>query len=257
MSKEKIRQYGLDIGADVVGFAAISDYKSPLSPAPQEIMPGVQSLVVTGYKENHGAVESPNKRISMTSRMGGMELSMKNNYLIARYIEKEFKAKAAGVAVSYPLDFSGAGKGLIGDISMRHAALAAGLGLFGRHNLIINPQYGTRMIYTVILSDLALTSDPPITADLCTECGLCVESCPGNALEKRGKTDQMRCLKNSQPFGIGGTLKYLNAFIGASPEEQKTLLKDPVFLELYQAGFIGFQYNCWQCMAVCPVGISG
>ncbi|MBN2331509.1 MAG: hypothetical protein JXO49_10375 [Deltaproteobacteria bacterium] len=68
MSKELIRQYAMDVGADVVGFAAIADYNSPLSPAPQNIMPDVQSLVVTGYRENDGAVESPNKRISMASR---------------------------------------------------------------------------------------------------------------------------------------------------------------------------------------------
>lgn len=257
MSKEHIRQYAMDIGADVVGFAAIADYHSPISPLPQEIMPGVQSLIVTGYRENHGAVDSPNKRISMTSRMGGMELSMKNNYLIARHIEKEYQAKAAPVAVSYPLDMGGEKKGLIGDISMRHAAHAAGLGVFGRHNLIINPTYGTRMIYTAILTDLILTSDSPITEDLCTDCGLCVEACPANALDEEGKTNQMRCIKNSQPYGIGGTLKYLNSFISASSEDQKNLLREPVFLELYQAGFIGFQYNCWQCMAVCPVGIDG
>lgn len=41
MSKEQIRQYALGVGADVVGFAAIADYQSPLSPAPQVIMPGV------------------------------------------------------------------------------------------------------------------------------------------------------------------------------------------------------------------------
>ena len=43
MSKKQIRQYAMDIGTDVVGFATIADYHSPLSPVPQEIMPGVHT----------------------------------------------------------------------------------------------------------------------------------------------------------------------------------------------------------------------
>lgn len=60
----------------------------------------------------------------------------------------------------------------------------------------------------------------------------------------------------SQPYGIGGTIRYLRQFIGASPEEQKALLKDPRLLHIYQAQFIGFQYFCNKCMAVCPACIE-
>ena len=47
---------------------------------------------------------------------------------------------------------------------------------------------------------------------------------------------------------------YLRKFIGATPEEQKSTLRDPLFLSLYQAPFMGFQYNCYQCETVCPAG---
>ena len=87
MEKEDIRQYCYDLGADVVGFAAVGDYQSKRAPDPKTILPGVQSLVVMGYRENNGAVESENRRISMASRMGGMEFSSKNSYLVTRYIE--------------------------------------------------------------------------------------------------------------------------------------------------------------------------
>ena len=120
MDKEDIRQYVMNLGADVVGFTTIADYCSPLSPEPQKILSDVQSMVVMGYRENNGAVESSNTRISMASRMGGMELSLKNNYLIARHIETQYGAKAAPVPFSYPLDMGGKRKGLIGDVSMRH-----------------------------------------------------------------------------------------------------------------------------------------
>lgn len=256
MDKEQIRQFGHDLGADAVGIATVEDYESPKSPDPRTILPGVKSIIVMGYRENHGAVESENTRISMTSRMGGMELSLKNNYLMARYVECQFGAKAAPVPFSYPLDMGPGVMGLVGDLSMRHAAVAAGLGVFGRHNLVINPRFGTRIIFTAILTELPLSSDPAVQEELCTECGLCVETCPGQALDEEGRTDQLKCLKASQPYGIGGEIRYFRKFIGASPEEQKALLKDPVLLSIYQAQFIGFQYTCWKCMAVCPACIE-
>jgi epoxyqueuosine reductase QueG len=256
LDKEQIRQFGFELGADEVGFAAVTDYDSKSSPNPKSILPRVASIIVMGYRENDGAVESGNHRVSMASRMGAMELSLKNNYLMGRHIERLAGVKSAPVPFSYPLDMGAEVKGLIGDVSMRHAAVAAGLGVFGRHNLVINPRFGTRIIFTAILTELPLSSDPPLREQLCTQCNLCVESCPGQALDEEGKTDQLKCLKASQPYGIGGTIRYLRQFIGASPEEQKALLKDPVLLSLYQAQFIGFQYTCWKCMAVCPACIE-
>ena len=256
MEKEKIRTFGYDLGADAVGFAAVEDYRSKNSPDPKTILPGVKSIVVMGYRENNGALESENPRISMVSRMGGIELSLKNNYLMTRYIEDQFHIKAAPVPFSYPLDMGPGKTGFIGDISLRHAAVTAGLGVLGRHNLVIHPRFGTRIIFTAILTELPLNSDPPVREELCTQCDLCVEMCPGKALEEEGKTDQIRCLKVSQPYGIGGMIRYIRQFIGASPEEQKALTKGSILLDLYQAQLIGFQYFCWKCLAVCPACLT-
>lgn len=256
MHKEKIRQYGLALGADVVGFAAIEDYKSEQSPDPASILPGVKSLLVLGYRELDGSTDSPNMRISMGTRMGIMELSLKNNYLMGRHVENLYKVNTAPVPVSYPLDMGPGIYGFIGDVCMRHAAVAAGLGVFGRHNLVINPRFGTRIIFTAILTELAVSSDPPVEEELCNQCGLCVDACPAGALDVEGQTDQLKCLKISQPYGIGGLIRYVRRFIGAPPKEQKEILKDPFFLSLYQAGFIGFQYVCNKCLAVCPSCLS-
>ncbi|MDD2672562.1 MAG: hypothetical protein PHW43_09140, partial [Syntrophales bacterium] len=155
---------------------------------------------------------------------------------------------------SYPLNMSPPGMGLVADVSLRHAAVAAGLGNFGRHNLVIQPRFGTRLIYTAVLTELPLSSDPPVTETLCDECGICVAGCPGKALDEEGKTDNMKCLRVSQPWGIGGAIGYMRKFIGAPPDKQKEALMDPLFLSLYQAMFVGFQYNCFKCMAGCPAG---
>lgn len=252
--EEEIRRYGRELGADAVGFASIENYRSPKSPSLRTILPNARSLIVLGYREIDGALESENARVSMASRLAVMDLSKKNNYLMAKFVEDKFKAQSTFVLASFPLDMSPPGMGLVGDISLRHAAVAAGVGVFGRHNLVIHPEFGTRVIYGAVLTELALKPDPPLAEELCNQCNLCVESCPARALDEEGKTDQMKCLRVSQPYGIGGMIGYIRKFIGASSEEQKSLLRDPLFLSLYQAPFMGFQYSCFKCETVCPAG---
>jgi len=256
MSKEDIRQMGLSFGADVVGFAAVEDYKSKRAPDPKTLLPGIRSMIVLGFREMNGQLASEVGRISMHSRIGQMELTRSCTFHTAKALEDRFKVKAAPIMPSYPLNMAAPFMGLVGDVSLRHAAVAAGLGAFGRHNLVISPRFGTRVLFTAILTDMDLPSDPPVTEDLCDECNLCVEACPARALDEEGKTDNMKCLRVSQPFGIGGAIGFIRKFTAATPEQQKALIMDPRFLSLYQASFIGFQYECYRCMAVCPVCVQ-
>lgn len=252
--KEAIRNFGRENGADVVGFAAIGDYRSSRTPDPRTLLPGVQSMVVLGYRELDGGLESENERIRMMSRLALMSLVTRNNYLLAKFIEDRFRARGSSISPSYPLNMAAPSMGVVADLSLRHAAVAAGLGVFGRHNLVIHPRFGTRIIFAACLTDLALDSDPPVRDELCNQCNLCVEACPAKALDEEGKTDPMKCLRISQPNGIGGAMAYAKKFIGATPEIQKEQLMNPRFLELYQASFIGFEYHCFRCETVCPAG---
>jgi epoxyqueuosine reductase QueG len=252
--KDAIRHFGRESGADAVGFAAVEDYRSPRTPDPRTLLAGVKSLVVLAYRELDGSLESENARVGMMARLAMMSLAARNNYVMARFIEDRFRAKAAPVSLNYPLNMEPPAMGLVADLSLRHAAVAAGLGVFGRHNLVIHPRFGTRVVFTACLTDLPLESDPPVADGLCTECNLCVESCPAKALDAEKRTDELKCLRVSQPNGIGGAMAYAKKFIGAAPEEQKARLLEPRFMALYQASFIGFEYHCFRCMAVCPAG---
>jgi epoxyqueuosine reductase QueG len=145
-------------------------------------------------------------------------------------------------------------KGTLGDVSLRHAAVAAGLGNFGRHNLVIHPKMGTRVLFTALVTNLDLPSDPAASERLCTDCNACVENCPAGALNEEGKTEDMKCLKNSQPYGIGSAIRFWTKFAESPAEEQKKMVRDVNFWRLYQAGFIGFQYFCFNCIKSCPIG---
>jgi epoxyqueuosine reductase QueG len=256
MNREEIRKMGLASGADVVGFAAVEDYKSDRAPDPKTILPGIRSMVVLGFRELDGGLASDIGRISMHSRLGQMDLTKSCTFRMAKAIEDHYKVKAAPILASYPLNMAAPYMGLVADVSLRHAAVAAGMGNFGRHNLVISPRFGTRILFTAILTEMDLASDSPVTDVLCNDCGLCVESCPARALEEEGKTEDLKCLRNSQPFGIGGAIGFIRKFASAPPEQQKAMVMDPQFLSLYQASFIGFQYECFRCMTVCPACID-
>ncbi len=128
MNKEEIRKMGLASGADVVGFAAVEDYKSKRAPDPKAIFPGIRSMIVMGFRELDGGLASDIGRISMHSRLGQMDLTKSCTYRMAKAIEDRFKVKAAPILASYPLNMAAPYMGLVADVSLRHAAVAAGLG---------------------------------------------------------------------------------------------------------------------------------
>jgi len=249
--KEKIKSYALSLGIDDVGFLSASDYVSPRSPKLETIHPEIKSIVVLAYKEP-SSCESNNMQIAMNGRLDVLEFSRSCNYKMVRFIENMFNAKAMSVPASYPLEMSYETMGSIGDVSLRHCAVLSGLGTFGRHNLVIHPKFGTRVVFTAILTNIELPSDKRLEVDLCTKCNLCVDNCPTGALNEEGKTDVMKCIRHSQPYGIGGSIKFWTKFVDSSKDDQKKMIKDVEFWKIYQAGIVGFQYFCWNCMKSCP-----
>ncbi len=252
--KEKIKEFALNLGVEDVGFGAVSDYTSPLSPKVETIFPRAKSMVVLAFKEL-SSCECENPRIAMDGRIDSMEFARSCVYKVSRFIEKKFDTKAMSTPLSYPLDMKPEKRfGLVAEFSQRHAAVAAGLGNFGRNNLVIHPRLGPQVIFCTILTELEMTPDPPITEELCIHCNICVENCPGRALDEEGKTDEFKCLKHSQPYSLGRNIRFWTKFIDSNPAEQKKLLFSPEYMNLYQAAFIGFEYHCFKCYVSCPVG---
>jgi len=75
----------------------------------------------------------------------------------------------------------------------KRLAVAAGLGRQGRHTLLITPRYGSWVTLGGLLLDLDLPPDPA-TTDACPPgCRRCLDACPTGALDGRG-LDARRCL---------------------------------------------------------------
>lgn len=69
---------------------------------------------------------------------------------------------------------------LRGHLPHKLIARYAGLGWIGRSILLINPEFGARVRYVTVLTNIMLPADAPMDAD-CGECVRCVAVCPANA----------------------------------------------------------------------------
>ena len=121
-------------------------------------------------------------------------------YHMSEFIQ-ETGYNALPIAASQTVDW----QNQYGHISHKLVGYYAGCGFIGRSGLLINPQYGPRVRYATILTDLPLKFDEPIIGD-CGDCMECVRACPANAISKSGY-DKMKCLAKLKEFakipGIG------------------------------------------------------
>ncbi|MFZ1813817.1 MAG: reductive dehalogenase domain-containing protein [Rhizobiaceae bacterium] len=64
-------------------------------------------------------------------------------------------------------------------------AIKAGLGDYGRHQMVITPQFGPRLRFSKIFTSLPLAVDRPVRhgiAEYCSQCTRCADQCPPKAL---------------------------------------------------------------------------
>ena len=85
-----------------------------------------------------------------------------------------------------------------GLISHRALAQRAGLGVRGRHNLLITPQFRSGIRLAAILTELRVPRMPELMVPYpCVKCNRCREACPAGALGERATDYRLdRCLSH-------------------------------------------------------------
>ena len=76
----------------------------------------------------------------------------------------------------------------------KEAAVRAGLGIVGRHNLVIHPEFGSWVAYQTLVTDAPLEAGEPCVRDTCGECRACLDACPTGALYEPRRVDPRRCV---------------------------------------------------------------
>ncbi len=113
-------------------------------------------------------------------------------------------------------------------IDERHAAVRAGLGVFGKNGLLLTPEFSSFQFIGEILTDApveVLGDSPLFPISGCENCGACLAACPTGVL--RGETEDC--------------LSAITQKKGELTEEGKDLMRR-----------VGTVWGCDECQRVCP-----
>jgi len=194
--KDKIKEIFINFGAEVCGVANIDLFiDAPKGFHPRDIYSDCKSVIVFAKKIPMGlAYVSPRIIYQHFNNMSPVVLDT-IAYLACNEIEKTQEAIAVPIPSDGPYDYWDA-KNLEGrgTISMKHAAVLAGIGTLGKSTLLFNSQYGNMLNIGAVLTNLNLPSDSA-SENICIKgCSNCIDNCPVGAINEYG-VNQKLCRK--------------------------------------------------------------
>ncbi len=210
--REKIKQWGFDLGFDCVGITSaqpvdnphIDAFKNYLANGYQGdmqylsrniekrldvrlLVPGARSVICAALNYYH---ETPAQN---STRLCGK---------VARYAwERDYhdvvKEKLHRLAdhIRAAVDTPVITRCFVDTAPILEKAYAAraGLGWIGKNTLLLNEKFGSWLVFGEIVTDLELDCDQPVP-DRCGDCDLCLHACPTNALIEPRILDARRCI---------------------------------------------------------------
>lgn len=278
--KKKIKKTALRHGMDLCGIAGVDRFaESPEGRHPTEILPGCKSVIVVGVRLLDGAVQAnfrafEDGRLDLKGLYGTYGYAMLPNfeltyacYAIAQYIERHTSC------CTTPLSTGPMTNGA--QLSLRHAAVAAGLGELGWHGLVITPEFGTRNRFGVVLTTLELEPDPLYEGKpLCDpNCGICTKVCPTGALSLYGegdpyvaspggkRTEYCRLDWNKCQLATLALTKKLGGsedYVTTSEPTAKDIREAQECMPVNEGGLQHHtSHHCGKCLSYCPAGSWG
>jgi reductive dehalogenase len=182
VAARQIKRIAKVFGADLVGitehderwvyterFSAINGEAKP-NPLPTS----VTSVIVIGQSMDQGLIQTAPSALSGTATGLGYSRDAAVLLGVAQYIKNlgyEAVPSMNDTALAIPL------------------ALAAGLGEYGRHGMVITPEFGTGLRFGKIFTDLPLEHDGPVqfgVKEFCESCNRCADACPARAIPQGG-----------------------------------------------------------------------
>lgn len=262
---------------DFFGVGNVERWKgAPVGHRPTDVLPGAKSVIVVGIKIPEGCIRE--NKAAYRGEHNGILPYMVFGYNMLNDMLEEACDKMGqylndkGYRVFLPPASVGRDENeMMGIISNRHSAVAAGLAEFGNNGLALTPEVGPRVRWSVIVTDAVLEPDPLYHGPkLCEECGHCAEVCPTKAFNteefwefKIGDKDCRYCklsryvCRTAQTGLAKGSAGRLQQEVSKDDlltveDWRKLVRSDDKWNRLERVAAM-----CGRCMIECPVGRSG
>ncbi|TMM55110.1 reductive dehalogenase [Sulfitobacter sabulilitoris] len=176
--RAEIKRVAAFFGADLCGVTQVDERwhyadrvdTRDLSAAPNDLPPGMTSVIVMGHEMDRGLVDTYPSALAGAAT--GREYSHEAAVVmqLAAYIRNlGYRATASMNDTALVIPY----------------AVQAGLGEYARNQLVITPEFGPRLRFSKVFTDLPLAHDSPRPRGVrafCDICTKCADACPVKAL---------------------------------------------------------------------------
>ncbi|HBC87063.1 MAG TPA: hypothetical protein DCZ94_08925 [Lentisphaeria bacterium] len=183
---DSVKSYALQEGADLVGIAPVSRYEgAPHMLRPQAHLPEARTVIVMAIHHPDASVEwgsEPNSNYSGGFQIGMIPKLDTMALRVARFVEKQGYAAVPLSCTFYwrHRKYKDVNYDHAASFSHMNAFVAAGLGEYGWHGMVMSPKYGPRQRIISVITSAPLLADPLYNGEsLCDRCKQCEKACWG------------------------------------------------------------------------------
>jgi epoxyqueuosine reductase QueG len=192
----KIKQTLFKLGADFCGIASIDRFnESPEGYNPVDTLKSCKSVIVFGKKFLKGTLDCENTipYTIVRNLLSEMLDTISVNFCCLMENENTVAVPIGTISPTLYDKKTGRYRNVV---SVKHAAVLAGLGYIGKNSLLINPEFGNMIWLSAVLTNAEFEPDAIITETCPEGCNLCIDNCPVNAIKRDNQEmDQEACLK--------------------------------------------------------------
>jgi len=195
---DELKAFTLSSGPTAFGVSNIEDLRPHFDALPMDQTEGLSHAISIG-----GSVSAA----VLKGCIIGPTRHYLHNYRMVNWMLDQTAAKLTGIiqtkgynALPIPASQIVDWEKQTAHMSHKMAAIRSGLGWIGRNNLLVSPQYGSKIRLSTILTDMPLEADKPVEQD-CGECKKCIDICPVSAIKDSHKDwNKAACLEKLKYF---------------------------------------------------------